>query len=122
MKALDEYFLMVVFTLLLSTVHVFTNFMVNHICNLVVSALFITFRVFGVRKRRTRVRVIKVGDKIVLLPRKTASGKKVTTFPLTPSHSSPLTPSPPTPSPLTPSHPSPLTPFPLTPSPTHTPN
>ena len=27
MKALDKYFLMVVFTLLLNTVHVFTNFM-----------------------------------------------------------------------------------------------
>ena len=29
MKALDEYFLMVVFTLLLNTVHVFVNFMFN---------------------------------------------------------------------------------------------
>ena len=29
MKALDEYFLMVVFTLLLSKVHVFANFMFN---------------------------------------------------------------------------------------------
>ena len=29
MKALDEYFLMVVFTLLLNTVHVFANFMFN---------------------------------------------------------------------------------------------
>ena len=29
MKALDEYFLMVVFTLLLNRVHVFANFMFN---------------------------------------------------------------------------------------------
>ena len=29
MKALDEYFLMVVFTLLLNAVHVFANFMFN---------------------------------------------------------------------------------------------
>ena len=29
MKALDEYFLMVVFTLLLNRVHVFANFMLN---------------------------------------------------------------------------------------------
>ena len=29
MKALDEYFLMVVFTLLLNKVHVFANFMFN---------------------------------------------------------------------------------------------
>ena len=29
MKALDEYFLMVVFTLLLNTVHVFASFMLN---------------------------------------------------------------------------------------------
>ena len=29
MKALDEYFLMVVFTLLLNTVHIFANFVFN---------------------------------------------------------------------------------------------
>ena len=59
MKALDEYFLMVVFTLLLNRVHVLANFMFNLKRNMTVK---------GSRSKRQRREEINVNVSTVLNP------------------------------------------------------